>query len=96
MNHNKAALSEVREMSMIRRAQKDPLIKFILLMNEYHAIELAYFPSEERRIQYRKDIKDELYITVRKIPKQYGKRIKTWITSPSAWKEEIDSIHVKM
>lgn len=94
MQHNKIALSKVREDVLLRKANKNPLIKFVLLMNEFHSTKDRYYPSEDIRSEYRMRLEKEIRWLSKRIPQGYACNTKLWLKNKQVWLEAIDSIHV--
>lgn len=96
MEYNRTMRALAQEERLLHQARREPVVNIVLLMNEYHACDLKYFPSEEERVEHKQGI-SRLITRVSKqrgVPRHIQNRIRYWMESPEIWREELDTVHI--
>lgn len=94
MQHNKISLSQLREEQLLKMANRNTLVRFVVLMNEYHATADRYYPSVAVRDEYQGRLRKEIIRLSKIISRGYGSMAKSWMANRQTWIDAIDTIHI--
>lgn len=90
MHYDKTMIAHIKEERLLEKAQRNPMVALVIMMNEYHALVHKYFPSEEIRQEQRKNLKDEIIRVGKKTPAPVRSKVKIWLNNPNLWYDDLD------
>lgn len=94
MEYNRRMIADMKENKLLRKAARDATTQFILLMNQYHACDLRYFPSDEKRIEAKREIEKGINRLKSRLPSPIRSNMQIWMDDPALWRDSVDRLWI--